>query len=366
MEIISGRIPAAIKVVIYGPEGIGKSTLASQFPEPLFIDTENSTTYMDVRRLPRPDSWLELLNEVDWVLANPASCQTLILDTADWAETLCIEHVCARDKKTGIEDYGYGKGYAFAVEEFGRLVNKLEQVKDKGINVVVAAHALISKFELPDELGSYNRWTLKLIDTPKCSNSAMLREWADAVFFVNYKTIIVNVDGQGAQKGKNKAQGGARVIYTTHHPCWDAKNRFGLADELPLEFESIAPILGEPAASATSTTASTIPTTTTTAPTTAPAAPAEPAPVAPSEPVPVAEPDPFEGIPAPLARLMQDAEVTPNEVKGVIATKGFFPYTTPWATIAAADGFLDGWLMHPNVWPQVVAAAKAERKKVPF
>lgn len=357
MDIISGRIPAAVKAVIYGPEGIGKSTLASRFPAPLFIDTENSTTHMDVRRLPKPENWLELLNEVDWVLAHPDSCRTLVLDTADWAEALCTEHVCARDKKTGIEDYGYGKGYSFVVEEFGRLVNKLEQVKGKGINVIVAAHALISKFEQPDELGGYNRWTLKLIDTPKCSNSAMLREWADAVFFLNYKTIVVNVDGQGAQKGKNKAQGGARVIYTTHHPCWDAKNRFGLPDELPLDFASIAPILGN----------APVPTQPAPAPTPAPEAlPAKPQAPAetPAEPTPA--PDEYAGIPDVLARLMREAEVKPNEVKGVIAAKGFFPYSTPWATIASADGFLDGWLMHPNVWPKVVEMVKAERKEVPF
>lgn len=62
----------------------------------------------------------------------------------------------------------------------------------------------------------------------------MVKEWADMVLFCNYKTFAVNVDGQGAQKGKNKAQGGKRVMYTTHHSCWDAKNRYGLADEVPL------------------------------------------------------------------------------------------------------------------------------------
>ena len=50
MNIITGKLPAAKRIVIYGAEGIGKSTLASQCPDPLFIDTEGSTTHMDVKR----------------------------------------------------------------------------------------------------------------------------------------------------------------------------------------------------------------------------------------------------------------------------------------------------------------------------
>ena len=368
MDIISGRVAKAVKVVIYGPEGIGKSTLASRFPEPLFIDTEDSTAHMDVRRFQKPDNWLELLQQVDWVLAHPDICRTLILDTADWAETLCIEHVCARDKKAGIEDYGYGRGYTFAVEEFGRLLNKLEQIKDKGVHVVVVAHALIAKFDQPDELGSYNRWTLKLIDTPKCSNSAMLREWADAVLFVNYKTIVINVDGQGAAKGKNKAQGGARVIYTTHHPCWDAKNRFGLPDELPLDYEQIRGVIESGAPSAPMRPSPVAPV----AAPAAPAAPVDKSPAPPPEPPRAPQEPPkaperrWPELPLSLERMMVEAQVEPEEVRGVIAARGIYPADTPWSVLLENTQFMNGWLMHPDVWPKVVDAAKQRRMEAPF
>ena len=52
--ITTGKVETAKKVVIYGPEGIGKSTLAARFPQPLFIDTEGSTKELDVARLPAP------------------------------------------------------------------------------------------------------------------------------------------------------------------------------------------------------------------------------------------------------------------------------------------------------------------------
>lgn len=236
MQITRGVIPKAKKVVIYGPEGIGKSTLASRFPDPVFIDTEGSTAHMDVARLTSPSSWQMLKASVEEVKRDPSCCKTLVIDTADWAEKLCIDQVCAEKHVTGIEDFGYGKGYVYVREEFGRLLNLLTDITDAGVNVVITAHAMMRKFEQPDELGAYDRWELKL--SKQCA--PLVKEWADMVLFCNYKTIVVNVDNKGAQKGKNKAQGGRRVMYTTHHSCWDAKNRFGLPEELPMEYEPIS------------------------------------------------------------------------------------------------------------------------------
>ena len=239
MEIIKGKIPGAKKVVVYGPEGIGKSTFASMFPDPLFIDTEGSTKDMDVARTPTPSSWMMLMEQVMEVKRTPGLCQTLVIDTADWAEMLCIVQICDKNHKGSIEEFGYGKGYTYVQEEFGRLLNLLEEVVKTGVNVVLTAHAKIRKFEQPDELGAYDRWEMKLTK----QTAPMVKEWADMVLFCNYKTFAVNVDGQGAQKGKNKAQGGKRVMYTTHHSCWDAKNRYGLADEVPFEYDSIRHII---------------------------------------------------------------------------------------------------------------------------
>ena len=65
LNITSGKIDRALKVVVYGSEGIGKTTFAAAFPEPLFIDTEGGTAHMDVRRIDRPQSWDELLSIVE-------------------------------------------------------------------------------------------------------------------------------------------------------------------------------------------------------------------------------------------------------------------------------------------------------------
>ena len=219
LNITRGAIQKAQKVCVYGPEGIGKSTFAAQFPDPLFIDTEGSTNHMNVARLPRPSSWTMLLANVAEVKNTPGCCKTLVIDTIDWAEQLCVAHVCATYNKKGVEEFGYGKGYVYVKEEIGRFLNLLSDVIDVGINVVLTAHAQIRKFELPDECGSYDRYELKLGNKTGGATSQLVKEWADMVLFSNYKQYVVEVNE------KKKAQGGSRVMHTEHHPCWDAKNR---------------------------------------------------------------------------------------------------------------------------------------------
>lgn len=238
MKITKGKRARAQKVVIYGTEGIGKSSLASKFPEPLFIDTEGSTDNMDVARLDKPTSWIMLNNQIAFIKANPTVCKTLVIDTIDWAESLCVDNLCAMHGKKGIEDFGYGNGYVYAKEEMGRFLNKLQDLIEIGINVVLTAHAQIRKFELPDEMGSYDKYELKLGKKTSSQTAPLVKEWADLLLFCNYKTYLISQE----KSTKKKAQGNQRVMYTEHNPAWDAKNRHGLPSELPLDYNSIAHI----------------------------------------------------------------------------------------------------------------------------
>lgn len=226
--------------MVYGPEGIGKSTFASLFPDTLFIDTEGSTKDMDVSRTTPSSSWTMLLEQVEYVRTHKGICKTLVIDTIDWAEQLCVEHICSLHQKSGIEDFGYGNGYVYVKEEFGRFLNKLSEVVDTGVHMVLTAHAQMRKFEQPDEMGAYDRWELKLGKKTTSQTSPLVKEWADMLLFANYKTYSVAVDDKGK---KRKAQGGNRVMYTVHHPCWDAKNRYGLPEEMPFEYSGIAHII---------------------------------------------------------------------------------------------------------------------------
>lgn len=343
-NIFTGKISKAQKCLIYGVEGVGKSTLAAQFPDPLFIDTEGSTKHLDVRRIDTPKSWQMLFQEVQWLLntaTTTSAYKTLVIDTIDWAERLCIQEVCNKRNKQSIEDFGYGAGYTYVYEEFGKLLNLLSDVSELGIHVVLVGHAIIRKFELPNENAGYDRYQLKLIDTPKKSIANMVKEWADCVLFANYKTIVETV-GEG-KMAKGKARGNKRVLYCNHHACWDAKNRWELPDEIPLEYDQIAPHLtpqGTTEATLTKTNG------------------VKEIPAASSQSPQLALPDFWE----PAAQLMQADGVTLDEIRKVAADHGHFPLETPPENFDPA--YVSGFIV-PN-WSEILAVVKANRVDVPF
>lgn len=352
MKIISGKIIKPQKVVIYGPEGIGKSTFAAQFPKPLFIDTEGSTSHLEVDRLPRPTSWQMLKQYIKDLKGDTMGYHTLVIDTADWAERLCEEAICQSNGKVGIEDFGYGKGYTYVKEEFGRLLDSLSDLIDAGMNVVLTAHSIIRKFELPEETGSYDRYELKLGQKAGNQCAALAKEWADMVLFVNYKEIVITT-----KDNKKKVSGGKRVMYTAHNPCWDAKNRHGLAEELPFDYQEIAnciPVMNQVTPQPT------------------PAEP-EPAPKAPDPPKESPKPPARaeaeqsdvqaneEDIPQALADLMAANNVTARDIQQAVAYKGYFPADMPITNYP--EDFVMGCLV--AAFPQMLQVIN-QLKKVPF
>ncbi len=349
-EITGGKIPHARKVLVYGPEGVGKSTFASRFPQPLFIDTEGSTRNLDVRRLPAPTSWQMLLDEVATV-TQERPCQTLVIDTLDWAERMCSADLCMTKGWQGIEDAGYGKGYTYLAERFGQLLNLLEDVIRVGIHVVTTAHAKITKFEQPDEMGTYDRWELKL----EKKTAPMAKEWADMILFANYQTIVIK-----SKEGKIKGQGGQkRVMYTTHTATWDAKNRDDLPDKLDFDYNQIAHLF-VPAAMLQQP-----------APSAAPAQPSardperfdiaddvdDPRIIEPEDlpqesgrkPIDFNGPA-YQGLPPALLDLMKVNLVPEEYVRKAVASKGYFPEDMPIAQYPR--DFIDGVLI--GAWSQVV------------
>ena len=238
MNITRGAVKTAKKIGIYGPEGIGKTTMASMFPGVVFIDVEGSTVHMDVARFDPPQSMKDVREAVNYVIGHPDQFGTLAIDTIDALEKLIFREVCEEKNIRNIEDIGYGKGYTYAKQIMQQLLEQLDRVVAKGVHVVMVCHSMIRKFEQPDEMGSYDRYMLKLNEK---NIAPLVKEWVDALFFVNYKTDVIST-----QDGKKKARGGQkRTMYANHSACWDAKNRFGLPDEMPMDFEQIAKLFGE-------------------------------------------------------------------------------------------------------------------------
>ena len=375
VKISNGIVRKRQKVVIYGPEGIGKSTLAAQFPNPLFIDTEGSTGNLNVNRFEdKPTSWTMLTNYIEYVKQNPQVCETLVIDTMDWAERLCVEDILNTYGKKGIEDFGYGNGYVYVAEAIGRFLNTLQELIDKDIcNVVLNCHAQLKKFEQPDEAGSYDRYELKLGKKTSSQTAPLVKEWADMILFCNYETYAVAADKDGK---KFKAQGGQRVMYTTHHPCWDAKNRADLPPKIPLDYAQIAhviehtpaaspapaptPAIQEPAVNTAQVSAQPPQTQTQqTQQTQQPPTSNVQADLSDFEEVSAVNiPD---NIPKPLQDLMRTNNVSEEDIRFAVASKGYFPERMPIANYP--PDFINGVLV--GAWEQVYAMIK-ENKKLPF
>lgn len=253
--------------------------------------------------------------------------------------------MCSKNSKSGLEDFGYGKGYTYVYEDFGRMLNLLDQVTDRGINVIVTAHAAMRKFEQPDESGAYDRWELKLINAQKCSVANMVKEWADMVLFANYETFVVK-----NEEKKNKVSGGKRVMYTTHHPCWDAKNRFNLPEKLPFDFSQIAHCFHAIPPVVQERTAPTV-------------QPIQQTPQVQENPTMAGSSSPEttqsslfdnDGIPPALCQLMEQNKVTEAQIRKAVASRGYYPEATP---IKNYDpDFVSGVLV--GAWPQVYQLIK--------
>ena len=233
--ISRGKLETPVRAVIYGSEGIGKSTLASQMPEPLFIDIEGGTAQLDVMRIDTPTSWPMLTSEVDYIRDHPDLCKTLVIDTADRAQALCEAALLLETGVDSIEKVGggYGKGYSMLLEKFRKdLLYRLDEVIARGINVVLLAHAVMRKQESPDD-PPFDRWELNL--SKKLAPE--VRAWADLLLFCNFRVMAIEENGRTKAKGTAK-----RIMYANHRPTFDAKNRYGLPDEMPLEYKPLKDI----------------------------------------------------------------------------------------------------------------------------
>lgn len=234
LKIERGVKSAPVRCVIYGTEGIGKSTLAAQFPSPIVLDTEDGTGRIDCARVVCHDS-LTLESALLDLIGDAQGFKTVVIDSADWAERQILEHLLKKAGKRSIEDFGFGKGYTMLAEACSRILGLADQLIAKGVNVVFVAHATIKRTSPPDETDGYDRYELKLTR----QTGPLFKEWADLLLFCNYKTKLVE-----GSDGRKKATGGkVRLMYAERSAAWDAKNRYGLPAEMPMAIAELAPAL---------------------------------------------------------------------------------------------------------------------------
>lgn len=231
-SLVKGKQSEPLSVLLYGVEGIGKSTFGANAPCPIFLDGEGGSANLDVARFPPPETWEDVKEAIRVLAVESHDFGTLVVDTLDWIEPLLWDFCCRRDGEKSIESYGYGKGYAAALDEWRVFLAALERLrKAKPMHIILLAHSWIKQFKNP-EADDYDRYELKL--HPKAGG--LLKEWPQAVLFANHDIIAAKEEGSGKKKRVRGVDTGRRLIYTQRTAAYDAKNRFNLPASLSLDW----------------------------------------------------------------------------------------------------------------------------------
>lgn len=238
-SITRGKVQEPYRIVVYGPEGIGKSSFAAGAPGVVFMPVEDGSGHLDVARFPKPQTWKEIREGIRELITSPHKHETLVVDTLDAAEALLWRHMIERDvfvpssksneKLRDIEDYGYGKGFQKALEDWRGFLKDLELLQERrGMNVVLAAHSQVRNFKNPAG-PDYERYELLL----NAKAAGLIKSWAKSVFFANYETFVKEEKGSKRVRGVDT---GARFLFTERRAAYDAKHRGHVAEQIPLSW----------------------------------------------------------------------------------------------------------------------------------
>lgn len=223
------------KILLYSVQGLGKTTFASTFDHPIFIRTEDGAGALEVPTFPQLVTSFDQMEAAINALHGEHPFRTMVLDSLDWLEPIVWAKQMAmapysekgKEIKT-IEDYGFGKGYAMALDWWRYLMGGLDSLRfNRGMQIVLIAHSEVKRYDSP-ETDPYDRYGIKLHK----GAFALWQEWADMVLFANYRTRIHSAE-VGFNKEVKRGEGsGERVIYTEERPAYLAKNRWGLPPEI--------------------------------------------------------------------------------------------------------------------------------------
>lgn len=224
---------AAPRLMLYGVEGIGKSTFAAGAPRPIFILTEDGLGSLVVDHFPLAASTGDILAAIKTLRNEDHQFETVVIDSVDWLEAIIQREI---ETKYDAKELAYGKAAMIAAEKWREILAGLTALRsERNMVVILVSHTTIKRFDSP-EVEPYDRYQPKLQER----SSAVLREWCDAVLFANYKTIIKK-DDVGFNKTNNRGfSTGERLMFTNERPAYMAKNRYNLPDSLPLSWSSFA------------------------------------------------------------------------------------------------------------------------------
>jgi len=222
------------RIAIYGDAGLGKTEFCIHSPKPIFILTEDGLGTRAVDHFPLCKTLADFLECLSVLTFEEHDFKTVVIDSADWLEKLIHEAICKSHKVPHLDELAYGKGFTEAVTIFGDILNKLTALRDaKGMIVMITAHSQVKRVEDPTQ-PAYDAHGFKLHK----KTSALLEEFCDVILFASEKMVIASEDAGFGNKRVRPIATGERVIHAVGKPAYTAKNRYGLPEELPLDWKA--------------------------------------------------------------------------------------------------------------------------------
>ena len=225
------------RICLYGTHGIGKSTIASQFPAPIFIPTEDGLDALDVTSFPRCGSVQDVETAIRTLIKEKHDFKTVVLDSVDWL----VEPLITLDVEGSHteKEMSYGKGQMMIAEAFREILGGLDVLRKKrDMNVVLLAHAAAVRFEDP-RTEPYDRYQPKLPN--RCN--ALLQEWVDVLAFVGFKIIIRKSEVGFNKEVSRGITTGERLVHFTETPAYVAKNRYNTPDNCLLDYTQLSSLI---------------------------------------------------------------------------------------------------------------------------
>jgi hypothetical protein len=219
------------RLVVYGPEKIGKSNFGASIPDAIYLDVEGGSGALSVARIEkeRLETLADFMAALDALLTQDHNFSAAVIDTADWLETLVCKQIAAESGKKSIEDIPYRAGHNKLPDAWKQIFAKLDQLREKrGMVIVFLAHCISKRYDDP-LTDSYMRHQLKLYE----GSASVLAEWADCILFANEETFIDKTE-VGFKKVVKRGKAGERSLHTEGQPGFIAGNRYGLPEVLPL------------------------------------------------------------------------------------------------------------------------------------